>query len=57
MTSSVHWDFLFKLILSIRFNSVILFYIKFGTKHATGNMVIFMMLHTINPLDISNQAK
>ena len=49
--------FLFELFLSIILYSVILFYIKFGTKHATWEHDHFMELHPIDPLDISYHAK
>ena len=49
--------FLFELFLSIRLNSVILVYIKFGTKYATWEHDHFMKLHPINPLDILKRAK
>ena len=57
MTLTVHGDFLSELFLSIRLISALSFYIKFGTKNATWEHAHFMMLHPINLLDISNQAK
>ena len=49
--------FLFELFLSIRLNSVILFYIKFGTKHATWEHDYFYGVDFYQSFGLSYQAK